>query len=315
MTSTDPNYMMYVDEMQSVNNSFTNLASQLKSYKKGKLEYAQAMKEGLYSNGNPGSQSKEAAIIYGFYDSDGDGRSEDRYDAPFQIQDGGNIAFNVGGKEITYNGMEEPFLKDTKFLNRLSKIAETAYNYGASGKNNSKYAQDAYKQELDDSLQNEDTLRSIIFDFEAEADLKSIGNDLDSGAIDIQTAREKVTAALTQARDEAFANGSREYKAKLAKRKKATNMAPLSYAQQLEANAMNRKLRLLESGKEITARTEGSKLSAQMIGGGGFGYYIIKDATGYPIEEKNAKGDLVTRKFSLDEVIDRLDLKVMGLNN
>ena len=188
--TTDPDYMMYVDEMQSVNNSFTNLASQLGAYKKGKLEYAQTMQEGLYSNGNPSSQNKEAAIIYGFYDSDDDGRSEDRYDAPFQIQDGGNIAFNVGGKEITYNGMEEPFLKDTKFLNALSKTAETAYNSGASGKNNSKYAQDAYKQELDDSLQNEDTLRSIIFDFKAEADLKSIGDALESGAIDIQGARE-----------------------------------------------------------------------------------------------------------------------------
>ena len=209
--TTDPDYMMYVDEMQSVNNSFTNLASQLGSYKKGKLEYAQTMQEGLFSNGNPGSQSKEAAIIYGFYDGDGDKRSDDRYDAPFQIQDGGNIAFNVGGKEITYNGMEEPFLKDTKFLNGLSKTAETAYNSGASGKNNSKYAQDAYKQELDDSLQNEDTLRSIIFDFKAEADLKSIGDDLESGAIDIQGAREKVIVALTQAREDAFKDGKAVY--------------------------------------------------------------------------------------------------------
>ena len=212
--TTDPDYMMYVDEMQSVNNSFTNLASQLGAYKKGKLEYAQTMQEGLYSNGNPGSQSKEAAIIYGFYDGDGDKRSDDRYDAPFQIQDGGNIAFNVGGKEITYNGMEEPFLKDTKFLNALSKTAETAYNSGASGKNNSKYAQDAYKQELDDSLQNEDTLRSIIFDFKAEADLKSIGDDLESGAIDIQGAREKVIVALTQAREDAFKDGKAKYDAK-----------------------------------------------------------------------------------------------------
>ena len=209
--TTDPDYMMYVDEMQSVNNSFTNLASQLGSYKKGKLEYAQTMQEGLYSNGNPTSQSKEAAIIYGFYDGDGDKRSDARYDAPFQIQDGGNIAFNVGGKEITYNGMEEPFLKDTKFLNGLSKTAETAYNSGASGKNNSKYAQDAYKQELDDSLQNEDTLRSIIFDFKAEADLKSIGDDLESGAIDIQGAREKVIVALTQAREDAFKDGKAVY--------------------------------------------------------------------------------------------------------
>ena len=95
--TTDPDYMLYVDQMQNVNNSFTNLAAQLKSYKKSKLEYASNMQEGLYSNGNPGSKSKESAIIYGFYDADGDGRSEDKYDAPLQIQDGGNLAFNVDG--------------------------------------------------------------------------------------------------------------------------------------------------------------------------------------------------------------------------
>ena len=55
--------------------------------------------------------------------------------------------------------MEEPFLKDTKFLNSLSKTSETAYNSGSSGKTNNPYAQDAYKQELNDSLQNEDTFK------------------------------------------------------------------------------------------------------------------------------------------------------------
>ena len=212
--TTDPDYMMYVDEMQSVNNSFTNLASQLGSYKKGKLEYAQTMQEGLYSNGNPGSQSKEAAIIYGFYDGDGDKRSDDRYDAPFQIQDGGNIAFNVGGKEIAYNGMEEPFLKDTKFLNGLSKTSETAYNSGLSGKSNNPYAQKAYNQSLDDALQNEDTLRSIIFDFQAEAELKDIGDNLDNGVITLEEARTKVKKRLLKAREDAFENGKAKYDAK-----------------------------------------------------------------------------------------------------
>ena len=37
----------------------------------------------------------------------------------------------------------------------------------------------------------------------------------------------------------------------------------MSPAQQFQANAMNKKLKLLESGKEITARTQGNKLSAQ----------------------------------------------------
>lgn len=212
--TTDPNYMMYVDEMQSVNNSFTNLAAQLKSYKESKLDYAKTMQEGLYSNGNIPSKSKEAMIIYGFYDSDGDGRSEDRYDAPFQIQDGGNIAFNVDGQEISYNGMEEPFLKDTKFLNSLNATSEKAYNSGLSGKPSNPYAEDAYEQSLNDSLQNENALRSIIFDFNAEAPMNDIGIALDNGVITIEQAREQVTASLLKAREDAYAAGKKQYKRK-----------------------------------------------------------------------------------------------------
>ena len=214
--TTDPNYMMYVDEMQNVNNSFTNLASQLKSYKQGKLEYAKTMQEGLYSKGNASRRSKEAAIIYGFYDADGDGRSDDRYDAPFQIQDGGNIAFNVGDQEITYNGMEEPFLKDTKFLNSLNATSEKAYNSGLRGNANNPYAQDAYNQQLNDTLQNEDALRSIIFDFNAEAPMNDIGKELDNGIITLEEAREKVKAKLLKAREDAYLKGKSEYKRKQA---------------------------------------------------------------------------------------------------
>jgi hypothetical protein len=214
--TTDPNYMLYVDQMQNVNNSFTNLASQLKSYKEGKLEYAKTMQEGLYSDGNSPQRSKEASIIYGFYDSDGDGRSEARYDAPFQIQDGGNIAFNVGGQEISYNSMEEPFLKDTKFLNGLNKTSENAYNSGLSGNANNPYSQDSYNQQLSDALQNENTLRSIIYDFNAEAPMSDIGNSLDNGSIDIPQARELVKQRLLQTREDAYEKGKKEYKRKQA---------------------------------------------------------------------------------------------------
>ncbi len=309
--TTSPAYLEAVDIMQGVNNSFSNLASQLGAYKKGKVDYASAMQQGLFSNGNDPSRSRESMIAYGFYDGDGDGRSDSRYDSPFQIQEGGNIGFKVDGNTIDYRDMAEPFVKDTKFLNSLNKVSENAYNNGASGKNDNQYAQDSYNQSLDSALQNEDTLRSIIYDFKSEVKLDDVGNALDAGNITIEQAREDVKSRLLVARNQAFANGSREYKAK---QNKAT-WASLSYAQRLEANAMNRKLKLLESGKEITARTQGSKLSAQMIGGGGFGYYIIKDATGSPIEDKLPNGEYVVKKFSLDEVIDRLDLKVMGLNN
>ena len=52
--------------MQSVNNSFTNLASQLGAYKKGKLEYAQTMQEGLYSNGNTLAKIKKLQLYMVF---------------------------------------------------------------------------------------------------------------------------------------------------------------------------------------------------------------------------------------------------------
>ena len=212
--TTDPDYMQYVDTMQSVNNSFTNLASQLGSYKKSKLEYAQTMQEGLFSNGNNDDRSLEAATIYGFIDEDKDGRSDKRLDAPFQIQNGGNIAFNVGGQEVLFNNMEEPFLKDTKFLNGLSKTSETAYNSGLSGKSNNPYAQKAYNQSLDDALQNEDTLRSIIFDFQAEAELQDVGKALDNGAITLEDARTEVKKRLLKAREDAFKDGKAKYDAK-----------------------------------------------------------------------------------------------------
>ena len=212
--TTDPDYMMYVDQMQSVNNSFTNLAAQLKSYKKSKLDYAGNMQEGLYSNGNPTPKSKEAAIIYGFYDADGDGRSDDKYDAPFQIQEGGNIAFNVGGQEISYNGMEEPFLKDTKFLNSLNKTSEEAYNSGLRGNPNNPYAQDSYNQSLEDTLQNENALRSIIYDFNAEAPMNDIGDRLDNGEIDLAQAREEVKERLLIAREKAYNAGRSQYNKK-----------------------------------------------------------------------------------------------------
>jgi len=212
--TTDPDYMQYVDAMQSVNNSFTNLASQLGSYKKSKLEYAQTMQEGLFSNGNDDARSLEAATIYGFIDEDKDGRSDKRLDAPFQIQNGGNIAFNVGGQEVLFNNMEEPFLKDTKFLNGLSKTSETAYNSGLSGKSNNPYAQKAYNQSLDDALQNEDTLRSIIFDFQAEAELQDVGKKLDNNVITLEEARKEVKKRLLKAREDAFKDGKAKYDAK-----------------------------------------------------------------------------------------------------
>jgi hypothetical protein len=306
--TTNPEYMAYVDTMQGVNNSFTNLASQLKFYKKSKVDYAKTMQEGLYSNGNPTAKSEEAAIIYGFYDSDGDKRSDDRYDAPFQIQNGGNIAFNVRGKEVTYNGMEEPFLKDTKFLNGLNKSTESAYNSGLSGNNENPYSLDSYKQELNDSLQNEDTLRSIIFDFEAEADMKDIGVKLESGEIDLAGARTEVAASLTQAREEAYTKGKKEYD-----REQAKVDAPKQTSSQIAASKkITKKLELLDNGQQITAMSGSALRTAKLAPVAhdpGEEFYWMTDDAGNPIEEYLEEHDkFYNKNFTRDEVIDKLNL-------
>ena len=294
--TTDPDYMQYVDTMQSVNNSFTNLASQLGSYKKSKLEYAQTMQEGLFSNGNDDDRSLEAATIYGFIDEDKDGRSDKRLDAPFQIQSGGNIAFNVSGQEVLFDNMEEPFLKDTKFLNGLSKTSETAYNSGLSGKSNNPYAQKAYNQELNDALQNEDTLRSIIFDFQAEAELKDIGDNLDNGVITLEDARTEVKKRLLKAREDAFEDGKAKYDQKELKKQ-----GQFTASEQQALKVVTDKTKLLDAGTLVSGRGNAGSKRVKLIDG----KYLQVDQ--YGIELNNDA-------LSKAQVVELLNLNVRGLN-
>ena len=294
--TTDPDYMQYVDTMQSVNNSFTNLASQLGSYKKSKLEYAQTMQEGLFSNGNDDDRSLEAATIYGFIDEDKDGRSDKRLDAPFQIQSGGNIAFNVSGQEVLFDNMEEPFLKDTRFLNGLSKTSETAYNSGLSGKSNNPYAQKAYNQELNDALQNEDTLRSIIFDFQAEAELKDIGDNLDNGVITLEDARTEVKKRLLKAREDAFEDGKAKYDQKELKKQ-----GQFTASEQQALKVVTDKTKLLDAGTLVSGRGNAGSKRVKLIDG----KYLQVDQ--YGIELNNDA-------LSKAQVVELLNLNVRGLN-
>ena len=316
--TTSPEYLAEVDIMQGVNNSFTNLSSQLGSYKKGKVDYASSMQQGLYSKGNDPDRSRESMIAYGFYDGDGDGRSDSRYDSPFQIQEGGNIGFKVDGNVIDYSDMAEPFVKDTKFLNSLNSTSENAYNNGAAGKNDNQYAQDSYDQSLDSALQNEDTLNSIIYDFKSEVKLDDVGNNLDNGTYTIEQAREEVKSRLLVARNQAFKDGKKEYD------RKQNETKPLTPEQKFQAGEMKKKLELLESGSTIRGRIGGAKgFGAKKIGGGGFEYYEILGVDGYPLFDPNKTYEVTvdgkkenryeTLQFTLDEVKDKLGLNVIGL--
>jgi hypothetical protein len=170
--ATSPEYMAQVDIMNGVNNSFTNLAAQLKSYKKGKVEYAEGMMSGTYSDGNDLENSKINATIYGFIDEDGDGKSDSRLNAPFSIMEGGNIGFNIGGQITRYDETNPPLLKDYELGVDLLKQNETVRK---SGQLVSDDAQKMYRLQLQTAFANQDSLRSFIYDFEDEFPTEDLG--------------------------------------------------------------------------------------------------------------------------------------------
>ena len=218
--TTDPEYMNYVDQMQGVNNSFTNLASQLKSYKQGKLDYAQNQLDGLYSNGNDPGVNNNAATIFGFADEDKDKRADKGIDAPFQILQGGNLGFNIDGNEISYNDMPMPGLKDNKLANEILSKNETVYNQGLQGGELNPEMLKAYELNLDDQLQNRDALRSIVFDYESEIGIfnkeEEIANSvaLKNGTLSYDDLRKSVVSRLVNAREGVFNSGKSIYNAK-----------------------------------------------------------------------------------------------------
>jgi hypothetical protein len=202
--TTDPDYMAQVDIMQGVNNSFTNLAKQLGSYKKGKAEYAQGQIEGIYSDGTDPEVGTDTAIMYGFWDNDGDkkmSKEEGGYDSPFQIQEGGNLGFNINGKEVIYNETSEPILKDFKLAGEILDQNESVFK---SGKRMD--ADDpslvSYRMQLSQKLQNQDSLTSIIFDYEDEFPgmKESIQDKITDGSMGYTEARKKVVDLLVNAR-------------------------------------------------------------------------------------------------------------------
>jgi len=212
--TTDPEYMQYVDQMQNVNNSFTNLAKQLESYKTGKAEYAQGQMNGIYSNGTDGEVGRDNAVMYGFYDKDGkydDTKQEGGYDSPFKIQDGGNIAFSIAGRELSYNDMSPPILKDYKLAKSLISGNETAFK---AGKLQNRYSLDAYRVQLEEGLENQDTLKSMIFDFNRELDVKDLQDGITNGTMDMTQARDIFIDRMVTAREEVSIEGRADYLAR-----------------------------------------------------------------------------------------------------
>ena len=215
-------YLSLVDEMNSVNNSFVNLSKQLQAYKKNKVEYAQDQLNNSLSKGMDPEQNRQAMIMYGFYDANKDKKSDSNYDAPFQILENGNLGFNIDGKIISYNEVPAPIYKDYKLANSILKTNESVYK---SGQPMTKTESDMYRLQLEEALQDPNSLRSIVYDFDSELGMRDIGNMWDSnknkdGAV--EEVRAMVINRLLKARVDVASEGAAEKERKKAANKKSS---------------------------------------------------------------------------------------------
>tara|TARA_R110000772_G_scaffold32890_1_gene80219 strand:- start:3783 stop:4976 length:1194 start_codon:yes stop_codon:yes gene_type:complete len=294
---SNPEYLQYIDIMQGVNNSVKNMASQIGAYKKGKVDYAENQLEGRYSNGN-GDANRIAAIAYGFANIDKDNKADPGINAPFKILPGGNLGFDIDGAEISYNNMEQPFLRDAKLGTKLQDDITLAFSKGQQGGELNKYILEGYKTDLEDMLSNPSALKSIIYDFESSFNTKSVAKRLDEGTINLEEAREEVVNLFVNARKDVFNEGKKEYDIK---QNKAAGKFSSSEIQQLKE--VNDKIKLLDSESSMVKSMGGSNSRyAIKIGES----YYETDRLGGPLDDK--------KPLSKAQVVELLNLNVRGLN-
>ena len=297
--TTSPEYMEYVDIMQGVNNSFKNMASQLGAYKKGKIEYAENQLDGMYSNGN-GDANSNAARIYGFADEDGDGMADIGVNAPFKILAGGNVGFDLDGQEVSYNNMEQPFLKDSKLALGILKDNETIYNKGTQGGVINPEMLKSYEAKLTSDLQNEDALNSILYDFESELNVADIATRVTDNGLSLEDARKEVVKRLVNARKGVFAEGKKQYEIKQNK------PAELTGAARLRLKTVKEKTALIDNVENLTL-IEG-------IGTTRSATSVLDDQKQRVYKVYDELGERIERDFSKQQVADYLNLRAQGFN-
>jgi hypothetical protein len=213
-------YLSLVDTMNGVNSSFVNLSKQLEAYKKNKIEYASDQLNNSLSKGMDPEQNRQSMIMYGFYDENKDKKSDADYDVPFQILDKGNLGFSIDGKVVPYNEAPAPIYKDYKLANSILKTNESVYK---SGQPMTKIESDMYRLQLEESLQDPNALRSIVYDFDSELGMRDIGNTWDSNKNKdgvVEEVRTMVIDRLLKARADVAKEGAAEKERKKAASKK-----------------------------------------------------------------------------------------------
>jgi len=196
--TSSPQYQHYVDIMNGVNNSFGNLKNQLDAYKSDKVQFAEGVRTGMYSEGNNEEQYGMAATIYGFSDSE-------KVNAPFEIGDNGNLGFNLNGEYMAYNDFEEPFVKDYKVASGILKQTADLYKNHTLLQGPQK---DMLRLNLMASLSDPNTIKSLVSDFESDG-----LNFSDIPLDDMEAAKNIIVDRIMNSYTDVSARGKADYDA------------------------------------------------------------------------------------------------------
>jgi len=199
--TSSPEYQYHVDVMNGVNNSFTNLKNQLDSYKENKIEFADGVRSGLFSEGNDDMQYSNAAAMYGLIDGE-------KTNVPFQINENGNLGFNIGEEYVSYNDFEQPFVKDYKVASSILKQSADLYKNHNLLQGPQK---DMLRLNLMASLTDPNTIKSLVSDFEGQG-----LNFSDIPLDDMEAARNMIADRVMNSYSEVAAQGKAEYDARRA---------------------------------------------------------------------------------------------------
>ncbi len=245
--STSPEYLEAVDIMQGVNNSFTNLAASVQSYKKGKIEYAEGQRNGSFSEGTDPTNASNMAYAYGFYDHDLDPNTKNvgGKDAAFNISSNGELTFKIGDKEVSYNSMEPLVLKDFKLGTELLKQNEAAYS---AGQKQTPSSLGLYRLQLEQAMRNPDSVQSMIFDFNDEFETTDLQDGITTGSLNLDQARDIFIDRMVNSRNEVSLQGYN--------RKVQQSQAAYNLSQQRQLDMAKKRQDLRNANKVNTQKTK-----------------------------------------------------------
>lgn len=223
--TSSPEYQYHVDVMNNVNNSFVNLKNQLDSYKENKIEFAEGVRTGLFSEGNDEMQYNTAAAMYGL-------TGNEKTNAPFQIAENGNLGFNINNEFVSYNDFEQPFAKDYKVASTILKQTADLYKNHTLLQGPQK---NLLRLNLEASLTDPRTVKSLVSDFESQG-----LNFSDIPLDDIDAAKGMIVDRIMNSYTEVAAQGKAEYDAKRAdKNPGTTNNSGYSASQKTALNRLS----------------------------------------------------------------------------